>query len=150
MPGSGSWDDHFLEIAKTVAKRGTCDRCQVGAVIVRDRMILSTGYNGAPRKADECYRVGHLLKRVGDKDSCVRTVHAEQNAIAQAARAGTAIEGATLYSTVAPCYDCAKLIINAGIVRVIADQFYVSRLTQETAELFAFTQVAYECRKKES
>lgn len=121
------WDQYFMRIAVQVATRATCNRKHVGAVIVRDKTILSTGYNGSPRGLPHCDDADHELKEMGGRKSCVRTVHAEANAIAQAARTGTAIEGAELYTTASPCYDCLKLIINAGIKKVICLEFYDSR-----------------------
>lgn len=117
------WDEYFLRIAANVATRATCDRKHVGAVIVRNRNILSTGYNGAARGMPHCDDVGHEIV----EGHCVRTVHAEANAIAQAARHGAPIEGATLYQTASPCYDCFKLIVNTGIKRVVYSGFYMSR-----------------------
>lgn len=112
-----------MEIAKVAATRATCDRKHVGAVIVRDKAILSTGYNGAPRGMEHCDEVGHEIV----DGHCVRTVHGEANAIAQAARNGVSVSGATIYTTASPCYDCFKLIVNAGIVRVVYGEFYMSR-----------------------
>jgi dCMP deaminase len=124
-----SWDEYFMSIAEQVATRATCDRKLVGAVIVRNRTILSTGYNGAPRGMPHCddEGVGHELKEMGGRQSCVRTVHGEANAIAQAAREGAKVDGATIYTTASPCYDCLKLLINAGIMRIVCKEFYPSR-----------------------
>lgn len=122
-----SWDQYFMNIATQVATRATCDRKHVGAVIVKNKTILSTGYNGSPRGLPHCDEVGHELKDMGGRQSCVRTVHAEANAIAQAARAGTAVDGAYLYTTASPCYDCLKLLINAGIKKIVCLEFYDSR-----------------------
>jgi dCMP deaminase len=118
-----SWDEYFLEIAKVVAKRSTCDRANVGAVIAKNKVILSTGYNGAPRGLAHCDDVGHEI--VGGH--CIRTVHAEANALAQAARNGSPVEGATIYLTISPCYDCFKMMINSGIKEVVYKDFYMSR-----------------------
>lgn len=126
-----SWDEYFLEIAKVVAKRSTCDRAHVGAVIAKNKVILSTGYNGAPRGLAHCDDVGHEI--VGGH--CIRTIHAEANAIAQAARNGTVIEGATIYLTNSPCYDCFKMMINSGIGEVIYKDFYMSRYELSKAVL---------------
>ncbi len=104
-----------MQIAFTVAQRSTCDRAHVGAVLVRDRRILTTGYNGSPAGLPHCDDVGHLMI----DGHCVRTLHAEQNAIIQAALHGVSIQGATAYVTHQPCLTCAKMIINAGIQRVI-------------------------------
>ena len=110
-----SWDEYFMDIAFTVAQRSTCDRAHVGAVIVRDRRMLTTGYNGAPAGLAHCDDVGHLII----DGHCVRTLHAEQNAIIQAALHGVNVQGATCYVTHQPCLTCAKMIINAGIKRVV-------------------------------
>lgn len=124
-----SWDEYFLEIANTVATRATCDRGRSGCVIARDKQILVTGYVGSPRGLPHCDEVGHLLKTVTHEDGhtsqhCMRTVHAEQNAICQAARLGIALDGATLYCRMTPCRTCAMLIINCGIVRVVCERKY--------------------------
>lgn len=129
-----------MSIAEAVSSRATCNRKLVGAVIVRDRTILSTGYNGAPRGMPHCDDdgVGHELKDMGGRQSCVRTVHAEANAIAQAARQGTKLEGSTIYVTASPCYDCMKILINAGIVKIVIKEFYPSRYgMSEGVEKFA-------------
>ena len=124
-----SWDEYFMEIADTVAKRATCDRGRSGCVIARDKQILVTGYVGSPRGLPHCDDVGHLMKKVHHGDGritqhCMRTVHAEQNAICQAARLGIPLEGATLYCRMTPCRTCAMLIINCGIVRVVCGRKY--------------------------
>jgi len=118
-----SWDEYFLEIAKVVATRSTCDRAHVGAVIAKNKVILSTGYNGAPRGMPHCDDAGHEIV----DGHCVRTIHAEANAIAQAARNGAPIDGATIYLTISPCYDCFKMMINSGIKEVVYKDFYMSR-----------------------
>lgn len=125
------WDEYFLEIAKVIAKRSTCDRARVGAVISRNKVILSTGYNGAPRGLPHCDDVGHEMV----DGHCIRTAHAEVNAIAQAAKNGIPIEGATMYLTISPCYDCFKMLVNAGIKEVIYDSFYMSRYGASKAVL---------------
>jgi len=124
-----SWDDYFLEVADIVAKRATCDRGRSGCVIVRDKRILVTGYVGSPSGLKHCDDVGHQMKKVIHEDGtitqhCVRTVHAEQNAITQAAKFGIAIDGATLYCRMTPCRVCAMLIINCGISRVVCERKY--------------------------
>lgn len=126
-----SWDEYFIEIAKVVAKRSTCDRANVGAVIAKNKVILSTGYNGAPRGLPHCDDVGHEIV----DGHCIRTAHAEANAIAQAAKNGTQIEGASIYLTVSPCYDCFKIMVNAGIKEVIYSNFYMSRYEASKAVL---------------
>jgi dCMP deaminase len=110
-----SWDEYFMQIAFTVAQRSTCDRAHVGCVLVRDRRILTTGYNGAPAGLPHCDEIGHLLI----DGHCVRTLHAEQNAIIQGALHGVSIVGATSYVTHQPCLTCAKMLINAGVRRVV-------------------------------
>lgn len=124
-----SWDEYFLEIVRVVATRATCDRGRNGAVIVRDRRILTTGYVGAPRNLQHCDEVGHMMHEVVEENGkiskhCIRTVHAEQNAIVQAALHGISIEGATIYTKFEPCFTCAKMIINAGIKRVVCERRY--------------------------
>jgi len=119
-----TWDEYFMELANTAAKRATCDRGRSGCVIVRDKHVLVTGYVGSPLGLPHCDDVGHLLKKVYHEDGritqhCVRTVHAEQNAICQAARLGIALDGGTLYCKMTPCHTCAMLIINCGIKRVV-------------------------------
>ena len=124
-----SWDDYFIEIANTVAKRATCDRGRSGCVIVRDKQILVSGYVGSPMGFAHCDEIGHQMKKMIHEDGsetnhCVRTVHAEQNAICQAARRGIALEGSTLYCRMTPCRTCAMLIINCGIKRVVCEKKY--------------------------
>ncbi len=115
-----SWDDYFMGITFQVAKRSTCDRARVGATIVKDRRILTTGYNGAPAGLPHCDEIGHLMIA----GHCVRTLHAEQNAIIQAALHGVSVAGGTIYVTHQPCLTCAKMIINAGITRVVYGGHY--------------------------
>jgi dCMP deaminase len=115
-----SWDEYFMQIASVVASRATCDRRHVGAVIVREKTILSTGYNGSIRGLEHCTEAGHLM----EDGHCVRTVHAEANAIAQAARNGVRIDGAAVYVTASPCWTCFKLIANSGLVRICYGEFY--------------------------
>lgn len=115
-----SWDEYFMNIAKEVSTRSTCDRKHVGAVIVRDKSILATGYNGSVRGLGHCDDEGHLM----EDGHCVRTVHAEANAIVQAARNGMRIDGASITVTASPCWGCFRLIANAGIVRIVFGEFY--------------------------
>jgi dCMP deaminase len=115
-----SWDEYFMRIALQAATRATCDRKHVGAVIVRDKAILSTGYNGSIRGLPHCDDVGHMM----DNGHCIATVHAEANAIIQAAKNGTAINGADIYVTASPCWNCFKLIVNSGIKRIVFLEFY--------------------------
>jgi dCMP deaminase len=135
-----SWDEYFLKMADTVATRATCDRGRSGCVITRNKQILVTGYVGSPMGLDHCDDVGHLMKQTIHEDGhttnhCVRTVHAEQNAITQAARRGIALEGATLYCRMTPCRTCAMLIINCGIKRVVCEKKY--HAGGESEEMFA-------------
>ena len=114
------WHTYFMNIARQAATRSTCDRKHVGAVIVRDKTILSTGYNGSIRGLPHCDEVGHLM----ENDHCVATVHAEANAIIQAAKNGVLIDGAMIYVTASPCWNCFKQIANAGIRRIVYGEFY--------------------------
>jgi len=129
-----SWEEYFFQIAQQVATRSTCMRRQVGAVLVKDRRILSTGYNGAPRGISHCIDIGCLRDELGipsgERHELCRALHAEQNAIAQAALHGVNVEGSTLYCTHQPCILCAKMIINAGIVEVYFDQGYPDEMAQ--------------------
>ena len=115
-----NWDEYFMEIAKVVATRATCDRKHVGAVITRDRNILATGYNGSLPGQHHCDDVGHLM----EDGHCVRTNHAEANAICQAAKNGVRLEGATIYVTASPCWPCFKLIASTGIKRIVFGELY--------------------------
>ncbi len=124
-----SWDEYFMGIVDAVSKRATCDRGRTAVAIVKDKRIISTGYVGSPMGAPHCDDTGHLIKKVIHEDGsisqhCMRTNHAEVNAVALAARNGVAIDGATLYCKLAPCYTCAKMIINAGIKRVVCQKRY--------------------------
>jgi dCMP deaminase len=119
-PGRASWDQYFMRIALQAATRSTCDRKHVGAVIVRDKIILSTGYNGSIRGLPHCDDVGHMM----ENDHCVATVHAEANAIIQAAKQGTMINESDIYITASPCWNCFKLIANSGIRRILYMEFY--------------------------
>ena len=120
MDRRASWDEYFMNIARMVATRATCDRKHVGAVLVRDRTLLSTGYNGSIRGLGHCSEEGHMM----EDGHCVRTVHAEANAIIQAAKNGVAIDGATIYTTASPCWPCFKLIANSGVKRIVFGEFY--------------------------
>ncbi len=114
------WHTYFMNIARQAATRSTCDRKEVGAVIVRDRTILSTGYNGSIRGMPHCDDVGHDL----DNGHCVATIHAEANAILQAAKNGVQIDGSEVYTTASPCWNCFKLIANSGIRRIFFGEFH--------------------------
>ncbi len=134
-----SWDEYFMKLADTVATRATCDRGRSGCVIAREKQILVTGYVGSPRALPHCDDVGHLMKQIIHEDGsksqhCMRTVHAEQNAICQAARLGISLEGGTLYCRMTPCRTCAMLIINCGIERVVCEKKY--HRGKESEEMF--------------
>ncbi len=134
-----SWDEYFMDLVDQVAKRATCDRGKSGCLIVRDKRIICSGYVGSPPGFPHCDEVGHLMKKVIDEDGtvrqhCVRTIHAEQNAICQAARHGLSLQGTTLYCTMEPCRVCALLIISVGIKKVVAKRRY--HAAAETRELF--------------
>jgi dCMP deaminase len=115
-----SWETYFMNIAREVATRSTCDRKHVGAVIVRGKTILSTGYNGSVRGMSHCDEIGHEM----ENGHCVRTIHAEANAVVQAARNGVRIGDSEIYVTASPCYDCFKMIANAGISAIYFGEFY--------------------------
>lgn len=147
-----SWDDYFFEIADAVSKRATCDRGKSGCVIVRDKRILVTGFVGSPTGFPHCDDVGHQIKRLTHEDGhvtehCMRTIHAEQNAICQAARQGISIEGSTLYTRMTPCRTCAMLIINAGIIRVVCERKYHSG--EESEKMFAEAEINLEYKYNE-
>ncbi|MFH1161390.1 MAG: cytidine/deoxycytidylate deaminase family protein [bacterium] len=147
-----SWDEYFMEVANAVAKRATCDRGRSGCVIARDKQILVTGYVGSPRGLPHCDEIGHLLKQVTHEDGrisqhCMRTVHAEQNAICQAARLGIPLEDATLYCRMTPCRTCAMLIINCGIVRVVCEKKYHDG--KDSEEMFRLAGISLEFIKDE-
>jgi len=123
------WDAYFMEIMRSVAKRATCDRGRASSVFVKDKQILVTGYVGSPVGMPHCDDVGHQLRKTIHEDGtitehCVRTVHAEQNAICQAAKRGVPLEGSTVYVNMTPCRTCAMLLINSGIKRVVAANKY--------------------------
>ncbi len=120
MADRASWDEYFMSIAQVVATRSTCPRKFVGAVLVRNRTILSTGYNGSILGMPHCSDVGHMM----EEGHCVATIHAEANAIIQAARNGVMIEGATNYVTASPCWNCFKQLANAGVTRIVHGEFY--------------------------
>lgn len=124
-PGRPSWDDYFIQMCHLVSTRATCDRKHVGAVLVRDRRVLSTGYNGSPPGEPHCDDAGHDLVLLADgTKNCVRTIHAEANAILQAAKYGVSVQGTTLFTNTYPCWPCAKMILGAGIVEVVVDADY--------------------------
>lgn len=130
------WDTYFMRIAQLVAERSTCLRAKVGAVIVRDRSIISTGYNGAPSGMPHCLEVGCLIYRSTTPDgtveeNCFRTIHAEINAIAQAAKHGNSIDGASIYVTATPCIHCLKVLINVGMKTIYYAKPYKLHTVEE-------------------
>lgn len=132
------WDEYFISITRLVASRSTCLRRSVGAIIVKDRRILTTGYNGAPSGLPHCRETGCLRQErgvpSGERAEICRGLHAEQNAIIQAARHGVCIEGSTLYCTNQPCLICAKMLINAGIVEIVYEDGYPDPLAEKMLE----------------
>ena len=132
-----SWDEYFMDMAELVAKRSTCLRRNVGAVVVQDRRIVATGYNGAPKGIPHCNEIEGGCRREqlgipsGERHEMCRALHAEQNAIIQAATSGQSVEGATIYITHQPCVICAKMIINAGIERIVVKEGYPDELSRE-------------------
>jgi len=134
-----SWDEYFLGIMNEVAKRATCERGRSGCVVAKNKQILTTGYVGSPKGLPHCDDIGHHFKETTHEDGkktnhCVRTIHAEQNAICQAAKLGISLEGATLYCRMTPCFVCAKMIINSGIKRVVSQKRY--HADADTIEMF--------------
>ncbi len=121
------WDEYFMQIAHTVATRATCPRASVGAVLVREHRILTTGYNGAPRGVAHCTEVGCTIV----DDHCVRATHAEANAIVQGALHGIELQGATAYCTHQPCVGCSKLLISAGVTKIVYDLAYPDPIATE-------------------
>jgi dCMP deaminase len=133
-----SWHEYFLQLARQAATRSTCLRRQVGAVLVRDKRLLATGYNGSPRNTAHCLDVGCLREQMGipsgERQELCRAIHAEQNAIIQAAVHGVAIEGATLYTTLQPCILCAKMLINCGVREIHYLEGYPDELSLQMFE----------------
>jgi len=130
-----NWDEYFMNIAELVATRSTCLRRKVGAIIVKDRRMLATGYNGAPSMITHCDEAGCIRVRLnipsGERHELCRGLHAEQNAFLQAALYGTSLKGASLYSTTQPCIICAKMIINAGIKEIVIRGDYPDKMAKE-------------------
>ena len=127
-----TWDEYFMKITMLVAERSTCMRRMVGAIIVKDKRIVSTGYNGAPKGLKHCLEIGCLREEMGipsgERHELCRGAHAEQNAIIQAAGSGTSMNGATMYCTDSPCSTCTKMIINSGIKRIVLGKKYPDEL----------------------
>ena len=131
-----SWDEYFMKMAKLAATRSTCLRRQVGAVIVQNKHVIATGYNGAPKGIPHCTEIGGCMREMrgipsGERHELCRALHAEQNAIIQAATLAQSIDGATMYITNQPCIICAKMIINAGISRIVVREGYPDELAVE-------------------
>ncbi len=148
-----SWDEYFIKLAEMVGTRGTCDRGYAGSIITKNKRILATGYVGAPVGLPSCDEVGHEMHTVTQEDGtiskhCIRTGHAEQNAINNAARVGIAVEGGTLYCKMTPCYKCAQSIINTGIVRVVAMKDYHGG--SRSKEIFKEAGVSFELLNSET
>jgi len=138
------WDRYFLDLCEAVSKRSTCDRGKTGCVIVKDKRIMTTGYVGSPIGLPHCDEMGHDMRKVFDDSGnvsqhCVRTLHAEQNAIIQAAKFGISLDGATLFCKMTPCRRCAMIIINSGIKRVVCEKHY--HADKDTIELFKLADI---------
>ena len=151
MNARPSWDEYFIEMARVIASRSTCLRRSVGALLVRDKRILATGYNGAPANLPHCAEVGCRREELGiasgERQELCRGLHAEQNAIIQGALHGVGVRGSVLYCTTQPCAICAKMLINAGVERVVyegdyADQLSLEMLQQAGVELVRFSRQA--------
>ncbi|MBT4857129.1 dCMP deaminase family protein [Candidatus Uhrbacteria bacterium] len=115
-----AWDDYFMSMAYMAAERSTCDRLRSGAILVKDKRVIGSGYNGSPPKMEHCDDVGHLMH----EGHCIRTLHAEENTLLQAARLGTSTNGSTIYSIYSPCYHCLKKLIAGGVKRIVAAHVY--------------------------
>lgn len=147
-----SWNEYFLEIMKSVSKRSTCDRGRTSCVFVKEKQILVTGYAGSPANFPHCDDVGHQIKKTTHEDGsvtehCVRTVHAEQNAICQAAKRGISLNGSTVYLNMTPCRTCAMLLINCGVKKIYAEKKY--HAGKESEEIFKKAGVAIEFKSNE-
>lgn len=147
-----TWDEYFMEVCDAIAKRATCDRGRSGCVIARDNQLLVTGYVGSPPGLPHCDDVGHQFKKTIHEDGkvtqhCVRTIHAEQNAICQAAKRGISLDGATLYCRMTPCRVCCMLIISCGIKRVVCERRY--HAGTESEEMFRQAGISLEYRVDE-
>lgn len=147
-----SWDEYFIGVAHAISARGTCDRGRTGCVIAKDKRIISSGYVGAAAGCAHCDEIGHEMRTVVNEDGtqsrhCIRTSHAEMNALAQAARFGISTEGATMYGMMVPCYACAKIMINAGIKRVVCEKDYHGG--SRSKEIFKEAGVNFELLKDE-
>jgi len=134
-PRRPSWDEYFMDITRLVATRSTCLRRQVGAIFVKDKNVLATGYNGAPSRTPHCSEVGCLRDKLnipsGERHEICRGLHAEQNGIIQAARHGINLTGSSVYTTDSPCIICAKMLINVGVERIVCGQGYPDELSKD-------------------
>jgi len=142
-----SWDEYFMGLVNEVSKRGTCNRGRTGAILVKDKRIIATGYVGSPKGIRHCDEIGHQIKTTIHEDGtksmhCLRTIHAEINAICQAAKFGISINDAVLYCKLEPCYICAKAIINSGITRVVAQKSY--HASKDARIMFEEAGIAFE------
>lgn len=137
-------DDYFLRIVEVVGSRGTCNRGKSGSIIVKDKNILGTGYVGAVAGMPHCDDENHDM----ENNSCIKTAHAESNVICQAARRGISVEGATIYSTMFPCFWCAKMIVNSGIIRIVSDYDY--HKSQKSKEMFDYLRIEYVIKNKKT
>ncbi|MCK9351474.1 MAG: cytidine/deoxycytidylate deaminase family protein [Candidatus Paceibacterota bacterium] len=147
-----TWDEYFLALTEAVGSRSSCDRGRTGCVITRDKRILATGYSGAPKGLPHCDDAGHEMHTVIHADGtqsehCIRTTHAEQNAIAVAARFGISLDGGTLYCHMTPCYTCAKTIINAGIKNIVVLKDY--HAGKRSKEIFKEAKIRMTIKTKE-
>ncbi len=134
-----NWDEYFVGVMDKIAERGTCDRGKIGALVTVNKRIVSTGYAGSPPGQPHCDEVGHLMHDVIDEENhqskhCIRTIHAEQNVICQAAKHGSSLDGGTIYCKMTPCFVCAKMIVGVGIKRVVAQKRYHAE--KRTVDLF--------------
>lgn len=148
-----NWDEYFIEMLESISKRATCDRGKNSAILVKNKRILATGYVGSPVGLPHCDEAGHLYRDVLHTDGevrkhCVRTTHAEANAIANAARFGVCVEGSTLYTKMFPCLDCTKLLINAGITRIVVKKDY--HASQDSKMFLDEAGIKYEILEKEN
>jgi len=150
--GRPTWDEYFLDMADAVSRRATCDRGMSGCVITRDRRLLVAGYVGSPSGFPHCNQIGHQIKKLIHEDGtttehCMRTIHAEQNAICQSAKLGVSIDGATIYTRMTPCRTCAMLIINCGIRRVVCERKY--HAAGESEDMFRRAGIALDYKYEE-
>ncbi len=147
-----TWEDYFMDITALVAQRSTCTRRAVGAIIVKDKRVLSTGYNGAPSGIRHCIDIGCLRESLnvpsGERHELCRGIHAEQNAIIQAAYHGVSVKGAALFCTNLPCSICTKMIINAGITKIYYQDGYADSLSEEMLQEAAIEVMKLNSRKQ--